>query len=171
MSAYQPPNKNFLSPFGFRMSMKRTPNTEYFVQSVSIPGVNLAFGTQLTPFTPISHPTSMSYGDLTVTFKVAEDLTNYLEIFNWITDIGAAVNFDGAKALANKSYGEADYGFKSDVTVSILNSAMKPNVRYKFYDAFPIDLSEMTMDATLSDVDYVTATVTFRFLRPEIVVV
>lgn len=164
-----PANPNFLSPFGFKMNLQRTPNLNFFIQSISLPGVSMGFATTPTPFVPIPQPASLTYGDLTVTFKVSEDLTDYLEIYNWMQDVGLSVGFDAAARLTN-SYpiGDPNRGFKSDLTISILNSAMKPNIRFRFFDAFPIDLSSIEMDATLTDMNYVTATATFRFMRTEI---
>jgi hypothetical protein len=164
-----PTNQNFLSPFGFRLNLQRTPNLNFFVQSVSLPGVNLGFATTPTPFVPIPQPASISYGDLSVTFKVAEDLSDYLELYNWMQDIGLSFGFDAAARLTQDyPVGDPNRGFKSDLTVSILNSALRPNLRFKFIDAFPIDVSSIDMDTTLTDVNYVTATATFKFLRSEI---
>ena len=37
----QPTNKNFLSPLGFRFTIKKAPNLNFFVQSVNIPTLSL----------------------------------------------------------------------------------------------------------------------------------
>ena len=37
----QPINKNFLSQLGFKFVINKTPNINYFVQSINIPGITL----------------------------------------------------------------------------------------------------------------------------------
>jgi hypothetical protein len=42
---------------------------------------------------------------------------------------------------------------------------MRGNKMINFSDAFPINLSDITFDSTLSDVEFVTATATFAYRR------
>ena len=37
----QPTNPQFLSPVGFNFNIRKLPNTNYFVQAVNLPGVQL----------------------------------------------------------------------------------------------------------------------------------
>ena len=78
----QPDNPNFLSPLGFNFGIKKLPNTNYFVQSVNVPSVQMGDAIMPTPFVNI--PTigdRITYAEFQVSFKVDEDLRNYIELY------------------------------------------------------------------------------------------
>ena len=52
---------------------------------------------------------------------------------------------------------------KNIFTLTILNSAMNPNRYIRFKDCFPTSISDVPFDTTLSDVDYIETTATFKF--------
>ena len=104
----------------------------------------------------------MEYGDLGITFKMDEDLKSYMEIHNWLVAIGKPDNFDQYREIFLADFGEGVY---SDLTLSILSSAMKPLHEIIFLDSFPIDLSPLTFDARTQDVDYLECTCTFKFRK------
>ena len=75
----QPSNKNFLSPLGFRFLIKKTPNVNWFVQSVNLPGISLPEAVMQTPFVNIPFSgEQMTFEKLQVTFLVDEDMAKYL---------------------------------------------------------------------------------------------
>lgn len=161
----QPINQSFLSPLGFKLQIKKTPTMNYFVQKVSIPSVNLGTADVDTPFTKIPFPgTRLTFGNLQVTFKVDEDMANYLEIFDWMKSMGFPDNFDQYAGIASQSI-QSGSGIFSDITLITLSSAMNPNKEITFFDCFPVDLSSIDLDSTSADVEYVTATVTFANRR------
>lgn len=158
-----PNNPNFLSPLGFKFQLKKTPNTNFFVQSAIIPQLTLGTASVPTPFTTLPMPgDKVTFSEFQITFKVDEDMTNYLELFNWIVALGHPQNFDGYKELASKpSYtGE---GLISEASLIILGSAKQPTAEVHFYDMFPVSLSDVTMDSRNTDVDYVTCTASFNY--------
>jgi hypothetical protein len=162
----QPSNPSFLSPLGFRLQINKTPAVNYFVQGVTLPSVSLATADVDTPFTKIPFPgTRLTYGNLRITFKVDEDMQNYLEIYNWLKGIGFPDNF--AQYAGTSTPGAIDDIF-SDITLTVLTSAMNPQTEITFYDCFPVDLSELLFDSTSADVEYLTATVTFANRRFEV---
>jgi len=159
----QPGNKNFLSPLGFKFSIKKTPNINFFVQSVNLPTLSLGTAEVDNPFLKIPFPgDKLAYGTLDVTFKVDEDLSNYLEIHNWLVGIGYPDNF-GQRATIEASLPMSGEGVYADLSLIITTSAMNPNYEVTFFDAYPISLAEMSFDSTLTDIDYVTSTVTFAY--------
>ena len=98
-----------------------------------------------------------------MTFKVDEDLSNYREIHDWLRSLGFPESFAEYKALAaNAEY--TGTGIKSDISLIVLNALKRPNFEITFRDAFPVFLSEVMFDTTLADVQYVTATATFKYL-------
>ena len=164
----QPTNQNFLSPLGFKLQVKKTPHVNYFVQSVNIPSVSLGTADADTPFIKIPFPgTKLTFGNLQVTFKVDEDMANYLEIYGWLRAVGFPDNFAQYTNIAGAALASGD-GVFSDITLVVLDSAMNPNLEVTFFDCFPVDLSSIELDSTSGDVQYVTATVTFANRRFEI---
>ena len=147
------PQYNFLSPLNFSLKLNRAPQMEYAVQRVVVPGLNLSTAITPTPFVSIPHEGSVSADDLVVSFKVGEDLSNYLEIVNWITALGHPDDLAHYENL------------KSDCTVGIFGSNKRPQVSVRFTDAFPVSISPLQLDVTENTVQYVTADVTFKFLR------
>ena len=164
----QPTNQNFLSPLGFKLQVKKTPHVNYFVQSVNIPSVSLGTADAETPFIKIPFPgTKLTFGNLQVTFKVDEDMANYIEIYGWLRAVGFPDNFAQYTNIAGAALASGD-GVFSDITLVVLDSAMNPNLEVTFFDCFPVDLSSIELDSTSGDVQYVTATVTFANRRFEI---
>ena len=159
-------NKNFLSPVGFRFILNRAPKVVFFSNQASIPGLNLGVAEQPTYLKDIPQPgDKLEFGDLTLRFLVDEDLENYLEIQHWLRGLGFP---DSLTEIQNwqKSNPNAPSGplnFTSDGTLNVLSSSNTPNFKVKFLDMFPISLSDLDFDATDTDIDYLTANVTFKY--------
>jgi hypothetical protein len=164
----QPTNPAFLSPLGYKLTIKKTPQTVYYVQSVNIPSVSLGTADAETPFVKLPFPgTKLTYGNLAVTFKLDEDMNNYLELYAWMRSLGFPDNFSQYQNIAGQSIVSGE-GIYSDITLTVLSSAMNPNINITFYDCFPIDISEVSFDSTSEDVNYLTATVSFANRRFDI---
>jgi hypothetical protein len=158
-----PANKNFLSPLNFKFSIKRAPHVNFFLQKASIPMIQLPQIDIPNIFVPIpTTQTHLQYGRFSVTFKVDEDLENYMEIHNWMRALGFPDNFDEYKAI-KKLPEYTGEGLRSDLSLIILNSTKTPNYEFVFRDAFPTFLSQVDFDSTLDDVNYVAATVEFTY--------
>ena len=163
----RPDNINFLSPLGYKFVLGRAPNIEYFTQRISVPGLNLPPATTPSPFVrvPIMGD-HIEFDSLTVTFRINENMDNYLEIYDWLV----ALDFPEKYTQYNLRHSPADgpldadkpYGSTlSDITVSILSSAQNPNINILCRDCHPIALSPIDFDSTLTDVQYIEATATF----------
>ena len=60
-----------------------------------MPGLDLGVATQATYLTDIPRAgEKLTFGDLTLTFLVDEDLSNYLEIQNWMRGLGFPESLD-----------------------------------------------------------------------------
>jgi len=158
-----PENKNFLSPLGFKFQIKKSPHLNFFVQNVNIPGITLAPPTSGNPFVRLSYPGDhIQYDDIMVSFKVDEDLQNYLEIHNWIRDLGFPNKFDEYRRI-QKVAPTTGLGIRSDISLIILSSAKNPIYDVTFKDTFPVSLSSLIFDTTSNDVNYIEASATFRY--------
>lgn len=164
----QPTNINFLPPVGFKFSIKKTPLVNYFVQSVNMPTMTLASAQIPNPFVRFPlHGTNIDFGQLSITFKVDEDMKNYLEIYNWMIALGFPDDFEQHRAIAGALPGTGE-GITSDCTLTVLNSAMNPNLDVVFIDAYPVLLSGLTFDSRDTEITYIEATATFACRKYEI---
>jgi len=158
-----PLNKNMLSPVGFNFSIKKTPDMNFFIQSIILPGVQLGTFDIPNPMKKVPmYGDHLEYGELEVIFKINEDMTNYLEIFDWITALGFPSNHSQFSNLAKKPLASGD-GLLSDATLTILSSAMNPNIQIFIEDCFPVSLSPITLDARDTTIEHIEATASFRF--------
>ena len=165
----QPTNQNFLSPLGGKFEIKRLPSVNFFIQQVALPNVMMGEIDVPTPFTKIRMPgEQMTFSDLVVTFRVDEDLTNYLEMYNWMRSIARVDNFEQSTAWVNEGVAMSDERVYSDGTLTLMNSAMNPNIIVKFSDMYPSSLSEVPFVTTMSDVDYVEVTAVFKYTKFEL---
>ena len=164
-----PTNKNFLSPLNFTFVLKRSPSLNFFVQKINLPGISLTPIEQPGPqlFIPYSGD-HIRYEKLVLTFKVDEDFENYLELHNWLRALGYPVTQTEYAALKNADQASGE-GVKSDISLIITDGLKNPNMEVTFKDAFPIDISELIFETVDSDVNYVTATVTFSYAYFDIV--
>ncbi len=158
-----PDNKNFLSAFGFKFQIKKTPNLNFFVQSVNIPGISLVPLESPNPFVKIPYSGDhIDFSNISLTFKVDEDLENYLEIHNWIRQLGFPEDFSQYKQIAAQPL-TSGLGIVSDISIMILSSSRNPKFEVVFKDAFPVSLSDLTFNTTNPDVDYIEATAAFSY--------
>ena len=158
-----PNNLNTLSDITFGFSVKKAPHVNFFAQSVSIPEIILNPTNISNQFVklPITGD-SIIFGDLPVTFKVDEDLQNYMEIFNWIMGMGFPNDNSQYLNIENKSL-ISGQGIYSDISVVLYTGIKNPNVEFIFKDAWPFKISEMKLYTDKNDVRYVSVEVLFKY--------
>jgi hypothetical protein len=147
--------------------IKKTPNINWFIQSVNLPGLQLPVARVDTPFVRIPFSgDQIIFEDLRVTFRVDEEMTNYLELYNWFVGTGFPEEYSqyAGTSPSNSSF-EKKSNIKSDGTLLVMNSKMNPVVEITFYDLAPIAISDIVFNTTLPDVNYIEATATFSYLR------
>lgn len=158
-----PDNKNFLSPLNFRFQIKKAPHVNFFIQKVNIPSISLRNADATNPFVNIPYPGDhITYGSLEINFKVDEDLTNYLEIHDWIRALGFPEKYEEYKTIQDKKPYTGD-GIYSDISIIVLSSTKTPNYDITYKDAFPISLSPITFLTTDNSVNYIEASATFKY--------
>jgi hypothetical protein len=150
--------QNFLPQNGFAFSVDRLPNISFFAQTANIPGVSKQFTEVLTPFKTIYRPGDrLTYDDLTLTIRSDENMEAFLEIFNWMTALARVEGFANYKSLS------AEQGLYSDASLMIMNTKKNPKIQFTFEELFPIQLGQMTMDSSATDLTYATFDVTFKY--------
>ena len=152
----EPKSTNFLSPLGYKFTIKKMPTVNFFAQAVAIPSVTVGELPIPTPFsTKIQLPGDLvTFGDLVVTFRVDEDMANYLEVFNWIKSITRIDGFESANGQATAWSNEIDSPMGeekvfSDASLYVLNSAMNPNKEITFTDVYPTGLTDVPFNTCL----------------------
>jgi len=184
----QPSKLDYTSPTQFRFLINQLPKVEYFTTEANIPGITLGEAEFKTRFKAIPLMGDiLTYEDLTITFIVDENLENYVEMHTWLTAIGFPENtkqfsdFRSATSnVATNTRGESkDIGdvkastperaMYSDAMLTILTNKNNPVVECRFRDVFPTSLSGLTYSQNQTDVEYLTATVNFKYQIYEIV--
>jgi hypothetical protein len=157
----QPTNINYANKTKFRFVLNRAPNVGFFCQKATIPSLSLPVAKQMTPFQPVIRPgNKIEYEYYPVTFKVDEDLNNYLEIFDWMNNLGFTEDFDGYDRI--KAAGQE---LVSDATMILESSKNNGNIQIIFRDMFPVGISELEFAIDEDDFVYQDATVTFAYQR------
>jgi hypothetical protein len=160
-------NKNFLSPLNFKFIMKRAPHVNFFIQKVTIPSIQVSPTVASNPFIAIPYSGEhLEFGELMISFKVDENLQNYMEIQNWLRGSGKQ-SFEQYKDLSEKPAISGE-SLKSEISLTVLSSAKRPNYEVVFEDAFPISISELTFNTLDETVDYLEAEATFKYTKYEI---
>lgn len=181
----QPTKLDYADPTKFKFNITKLPKVEYFCTAVNLPGVSLQDNyTQQTPFRDIPLPgEKLSYDRLSMTFVVDENLENYQEIHGWLRGLGfpggyqefknlldsGTDRFPTSKSSVGGGQGKVKYGAPgvgglfSDATLTILTSKNNSQVEVRFSDIFPLSLSGLSYNQQATDVDYLTATVTFDY--------
>ena len=163
-------NRNFLSPTGFKFALKRSPGVAFFCNQANIPSLDLGIAVQPSYLKDVDVPgDKIQFGDLTLRFLVDEDLTNYMELQNWIRGLGFPETRKNFSDLEDEGpdYGiiptEGGDNIYSDATLQILSNNLVPKFQVMFKDLFPYSLTTITFDATDTDIEYFTAEASFKY--------
>jgi hypothetical protein len=153
----QPRNRNFLNPIGYLLKLEKFEGTDFFCQRANLPDISMPTIEYATRFRnlPIIPGGGVTFGDFTVQFIVDEDLKNYYSIHKWMRQNGRAD--DDADTPPQEEY--------SNAQLHIVTSAYNPAFIVSFENIFPISLSGLEFNATMTDVEYLTAEVTFKHQR------
>ena len=149
----QPTNRNFLSPVGFKLDLEIFSGVDFFCQSFGIHEISMSFAQVPTPYRniPIAGSGGVDFGDLNVRFIIDEDLVNYTAVHNWIRKFGLS---DG-RADEKDQYSRA--------LLHVLSSHNNTNHIVEFTNLFPVSLTGVPFDASITDIEYLTADVTFKY--------
>ena len=163
-------NRNYLSPVGFKFVITKAPKADFFSNSASIPGINLGFALQSNYLRDIPVAgDKLTFEDFTLSFFVDENLENYMEVQNWLRGLGYPDSVQEFIDLKKDDTYTPDPSAKnalneySDATLIVYNSSFNEIVKVKFRDVFPVSLSTINFDASVGDIDYVTADATFKY--------
>ena len=164
-----PISLNLQSELNYRFVIMRAPATSFWCQSVKIPDVSLP--PLKIPSPSLAIPMQgdhMVYNPLSLTFKVDDNLQNWLEIYNWLEGVGNPQN-NSQKYINmenNKNY--SGFGLYSDLQLFILDSQRNPTYVFTFERCSPTFLTGPNFQATDNTVEYITSTATFSYAKYKI---
>tara|TARA_B110000285_G_C15130617_1_gene623306 strand:+ start:796 stop:1251 length:456 start_codon:yes stop_codon:yes gene_type:complete len=143
---------NFLNPSSFVLTLdsQTYSGAEFTIQTMILPDVS-ADGAVLN-FKQIDVAMAsdkIQFGAFEISYLIDEDLLNYKEIFDWIKS-----NVEDNHTATNHT---------RDLTLTIMNSANNVTKQIIFVDAYPTMISSLPFDITTTDVEYLTAVVSFKY--------
>ena len=185
----EPSKSDYASPIQFRFKCTKLPTVEFFVQSANIPGISLGSATQTNPLYDIPLPgDKITYASLDMSFLVDENLNNYKEIHDWILGLGFPSNNQqfqdlqsaGSDRFPGSSRSTAatgtstpqplnEGGIYSDAILTVLNSKNIAKTEIRFQNVYPTSLGGLNYDVRQTDVDYLSASVSFNYMNYDIV--
>ena len=172
-SARSPTTLDYLRPAFFRLELSNLPRTTFTCQVANIPELKIGYAVQPTPALDIPViGDKVEFGPLNVEFIINEDMSNYIEVYNWILSIASRelVNYtvdDFRRAAVNYpltlNKGSLDNSLYADASLYLINSSNVPSVKINYYDVIPISLESIPFDITSNNQNPMRATATFRY--------
>jgi hypothetical protein len=154
------------SPLNFMFTIKRAPATSYFCQDVKIPNVSLP--AVKVPSPSLTVPMigdHVVYEPLSLTFKVDDNLQNWLEMYNWLKAIGNPENTSQNYITLENNKNYSGYGIYSDLQLFILDSQKNPTYLFTFERCSPTFLSGPHFESTDNSIPYINSTVNLSYTK------
>lgn len=146
-----------LRPFplkDFRVSIPRLPDVNFLTQRVTIPGVQGGSVVVPNPFNPTKQTgTLLTYSPLSLDFMVQADLKSYEEVYAWLVQ----ANFPQTSNQFSRE------NLTHDISVELLGPKLNFIKRFVFKNAFPVSLSDISLDTAQTDITFLKATVSFEY--------
>lgn len=163
-----PKSRKLLQENAGQLLIHILPTVKFYCQRWSLPSLSLQDLPQATPFVqrPV-HGTKLTFSSLTLTFRVDQNMENYLEVWDWMIGLAPPVT-----PLQHKRWTESNTsnlnnfqqkGSYSDATLITFTNQENPNMEITFRDLFPISLSEVNFDTTTQTAEEIVCTATFAY--------
>lgn len=150
-------NTNFLSINNFRLDILNLPETSFFVQSTSLPGISSVSASVSSPFTTIPLTGDhVNYEPLTVELIMDEEMKSYGELYTWLTGYSFPNNYDEYKSQKAKF-------LYSDIQLSLQDSNDVTIRGITFHSAVITSLSSVRFDYKNIDSNWATYSATFTY--------
>ena len=163
--ALKPKELNQLNVVSFQTNFTRLPNVNFFCLRVNIPAINLGIALQNTPFSDMNYEgDKLTFEQMTMNFYVNEDLSNYLEIYNWLISLGFPDNHKQYNLKPNSLNFAANETITSDMNLILETNKSNPNFGVVFKDAFPVSLGNISLDAATASLEPILVDATFEYV-------
>lgn len=148
-----PMNDTASNRFKFELSGERFRGSKFelSIQQVNVPGMTIGTVLQPTPIKDIWRPgDSVEHNELAITFFVTEEYEEWIEIFDWLTDMVSPSEISRKEIFA-------------DAHLTILSNKFNPIFSLKFFNLFPYSLTDIPLMLDIDNPIALTATVMFRY--------
>lgn len=166
-----PQNTNTLQPTKFLLTFDRITTTQYFCQSVNIPGISLG---QIQVPTPVYDynvaGNKLTYNQFDMRFLIDEPAQSWKNLYDWFLSIASPKSIDDRNTLStiqNNYKNQDKLTSYSDAVLTILSGLNNPVIRVQFINMFPISLGDISFDTTQSADDIMTSSASFVYERFE----
>lgn len=151
----KPFDLSLLEPNNFRVIVSRMPETLFYIQSITLPGITInPVTTRYTGYNVIPFPgETMEINDISINFIVNENLNNYMEMHRWI------------RSAIEQSEPNLHDHFFSNIILFTLTNNKNANIVMTFKNAFPFSLTDINLDITGEVASSIIATVQFKFAK------
>lgn len=179
-NAEQSGTVNYLTKANYRLSIPNCPILSQTATKCSIPKINTGSATQMTPQLSIPHVgDSLLSSPLVVSFPVLSDMSNYMEVYEWMNRMlsddlsnarsAAAARHYGIGKTTNVSHSELSLDqFYVDSSIILYDRNNNPSLNISFLGMIPTDLSSIDLDALTVSQDPIYAQVTFKYIMYKI---
>ena len=166
MSALErtPENTGFLQPTKFILTFDRIPNVTYFCQEANIPGLSLP--AIVVPSPAIDYHVAgnkLSYSMFNIKFMVDAKVESWKSIHEWFMSIGSPHGTEerNFKTMLQNQFKQTNFPQYSDAVLTVMSNLNNPALRVHLVGLFPVSLSDIQFDTTLSADNIITADATF----------
>lgn len=151
-------NYNYMSPTSFRVVVPKLPRFTYFIQSISVPSVNMV-SMEIPAYKGLPKqevPSALDISDdLIITFTVDENMQNWQEVYDWMTEIVPSPENNASVNMKDELY--------SQIMILIYNNAKKLKKKLTFNRCYPISLSSIEFNSSATQIDPITISTTFEY--------
>ena len=149
--------KNLLgtNKFKFLLTGERFKDNDFepTIVSVNFPSISLGMVMQPNPIRSMKRPSeSFEYDPLMIEFLIQEDMSDWLTIYDWLTDMR-----DPKKQNSGDIY--------TDASLVLMSNKNNPNIIFKFEDIYPSELSSFPLTNNSDNQEPIICTATFNFLK------
>lgn len=162
----QPQNTSLLQTTKYVFSMPRINNVQYFCQEANLPGVSLPEMPRPTSVVDLYVPgNKMVYNRFSITFLIDADLKAWTDIHDWMRALTTPKNNEEYKNLWKRDtvINPKQLAQYADGVLTIMSGLNNPKFRVKYWNMFPVSLSDIQFSSTESADEILTATAEFRY--------
>lgn len=153
-------NLNYTSSNRAVLTIPKLTDTTFTINNFKIPSIRLPAAIQHTPFAAVPWMgDKVEYDDLKLEIIINEDITNWIELHDWLRNLGAPED-------------KAEFRTKAvefvDAFVVIYNSHNNPILKVTFQNTVITDLEGIDFNESISEADVKKVEATFKYERYDI---
>lgn len=159
---------NLLNEGAWNLRIQRIPKASFLCKNISLPNVTIDALPIMTgaPRPHMIAGSKITYGTVSLTFKVDENMENYQELLAWMRGIVGDPSSDVHKKLITdprigRGMRDTEYNIYSQGSLITTTNAYKNNYEIILEDIFPIDLGSMALNQETDNSVNIECDVTF----------